>query len=842
MKSFILKYKNTLSIFLISFSLYFILGIIFTHYFGSYKYWSVILDSDCPRVFGDLSIVDYNHQRVMVHPLFVIIFQPLVKILDVFINDPSITIVIIQSIIASISLILINKLIKKITNKKNIQILGTILFAFNLGQIIYSSIVETYIYAQLFLCLLWYFVYCKIDKKMRVRDYAILIALGIGSLAVTITNFMQFIIALVFLILLNKNVNKKIVKFILVIIAPIGLSIILSEIQHKIWPSAPNFFIGNIMDFFYGTSQESLYIDLNINFKSILNILNTLFAHQFGIVDISLASYGKYLKFNFNILSSMVSVILFITLIIALFIFFKKEVRNLDKHKFLIALLLTLIFNIILHIFYGNETTFLYICHFNFIFLLIIIYLLNYFNLLKSKRLLVGICALVILLAIRFITIIFINYFEIFNLVRYYRMLPFIIFFISTSIFLIITIKKIYIKIILIILLFLILAFSWYKLNDKINCQKDSCTEFEVYQESLNEYEYQLKEMRSIFGVRSYNDSNEDLNIFFFGMGDREKFVYKNGNLINIKNQETILTFDYVIELIIPNEYTVLLEDKFGNIHKIFENEYGIYYSNNGETLAIDESDEAIVLPEFEKHKYSELLKVLHQEILFNIDNQIPKPNLFYYDSAQYRGTMMASMVLEYTANINLLIPWIEKIDNIYDGSQSKNSKNADNLGELLYIIGATGVDRNDLVKEILEEIDNLKQDDGLIKSKTDNFNQTYYPTIVALYGAKKLGIDLDLNVPKIDDGYAKLTWYSDFIIQSSKTINQNKYPYLNWAFYHYSGDGKLYILNEIYPLSYEYVDSKVNSECFISSHYCQNTVLTHMWSAAEMFLLLSSY
>ena len=176
----------------------------------------------------------------------------------------------------------------------------------------------------------------------------------------------------------------------------------------------------------------------------------------------------------------MVSVILFITLIIALFIFFKKEVRNLDKHKFLIALLLTLIFNIILHIFYGNETTFLYICHFNFIFLLIIIYLLNYFNLLKSKRLLVGICALVILLAIRFITIIFINYFEIFNLVRYYRMLPFIIFFISTSIFLIITIKKIYIKIILIILLFLILAFSWYKLNDKINCQKHSGTEFEV--------------------------------------------------------------------------------------------------------------------------------------------------------------------------------------------------------------------------------------------------------------------------------------------------------------------------------------------------------------------------
>lgn len=44
--------------------------------------------------------------------------------------------------------------------------------------------------------------------------------------------------------------------------------------------------------------------------------------------------------------------------------------------------------------------------------------------------------------------------------------------------------------------------------------------------------------------------------------------------------------------------------------------------------------------------------------------------------------------------NIDLLKNWVKSIDGIYDYQRASNLKEADNLGELLYIIGASKVKR----------------------------------------------------------------------------------------------------------------------------------------------------
>ena len=125
-----------------------------------------------------------------------------------------------------------------------------------------------------------------------------------------------------------------------------------------------------------------------------------------------------------------------------------------------------------------------------------------------------------------------------------------------------------------------------------------------------------------------------------------------------------------------------------------------------------------------------------------------------------------------------------------------------------------------------------------------DGLEQKYYPTVLAIFGAKKLGITLALVVPQYDDSYAKLTWYSDYRVATDMNVTSKYFPYLNWAFYHYSPYTTLYILNETYPLSYEADETdseiKIDSECFISEYYCEEKVyLSHMWHASEMFLLL---
>ena len=100
------------------------------------------------------------------------------------------------------------------------------------------------------------------------------------------------------------------------------------------------------------------------------------------------------------------------------------------------------------------------------------------------------------------------------------------------------------------------------------------------------------------------------------------------------------------------------------------------------------------------------------------------------------------------------------------------------------------------------------------------------------------------MKIPEKDDGYAKLTWYYDNKIASNNNIESKYFPYLNWAFYHYSPYTPLYVLDEIYPLSYEADETNSNiiieNECFVSEYYCKEKVyLAHMWHASEMFLFL---
>ena len=196
-----LKIENKkLILFLLSFFLlYFILGIAFSYYYNTANYWSVSFDMDCPRVLGDLSIPNFNHYRVSVHPLFVILFQPLVLLLNIFMSNSIISIIFIQSILATFSVYLFFKIIYKITNNKYKSIALSTLFGLSSGQIIFTTQIETYIYAQFFLLLMWYFFLIKFDKDFKNIDYIILIILGVLSLSVTITNFAQFVIALFFM-------------------------------------------------------------------------------------------------------------------------------------------------------------------------------------------------------------------------------------------------------------------------------------------------------------------------------------------------------------------------------------------------------------------------------------------------------------------------------------------------------------------------------------------------------------------------------------------------------------------------------------------------------------------
>jgi hypothetical protein len=66
---------------------------------------------------------------------------------------------------------------------------------------------------------------------------------------------------------------------------------------------------------------------------------------------------------------------------------------------------------------------------------------------------------------------------------------------------------------------------------------------------SLQKYRQQLNDLRNEFRVYEM----PDVKFFLFGMGNRTKILYKDGNLINAITGKTIKEWKFKSETIVPN-------------------------------------------------------------------------------------------------------------------------------------------------------------------------------------------------------------------------------------------------------------------------------------------------
>ena len=162
---------------------------------------------------------------------------------------------------------------------------------------------------------------------------------------------------------------------------------------------------------------------------------------------------------------------------------------------------------------------------------------------------------------------------------------------------------------------------------------------------------------------------------FLFGMGHRQKYVYKCGQLINKNTNNVLFSWEYTSEEFLYDEYTVILHLDDGSIIKLYENEEGFFVDNK----CIEKSH--INLPDFKEYKYSKALKILHHEVLISFNGNIPVPNIYVYDKAWYRDGAMMALVLNETGNIDLLRDWALSITELYDKNNAGNCE-PDNLGQ----------------------------------------------------------------------------------------------------------------------------------------------------------------
>lgn len=366
----------------------------------------------------------------------------------------------------------------------------------------------------------------------------------------------------------------------------------------------------------------------------------------------------------------------------------------------------------------------------------------------------------------------------------------------------------------------------------------------EVALHDLNKYRTELDSFRHLT-TDPYKLPN--IHFFQFGMGNRTKILYKNGILLNSRTGDTLEKWDVKSEVIIPYNYMVYLKTKQNDVLLIKEDSAGVWIFDKSKKRSISGTSAKVTLPNFENFRYPTIMKVLHHEILINIVDGKPLPNLFAYNNPWRRDGAMVAMCLKATGNLDQIKSWVLSITDPFDRNNAGESE-ADNLGQTLYLLSLFVDKSNPMVNKILEEAKKYEFTDSkgiYIKGRSDFHETPVYQTKWMKFGLKQFALPDKYTIPKMKDNYSSLFWwdYKSHYVAGTEDANDKKfYPYLGWASDHFHGNLTSPISDRDYPLTWEIQASQANYAGMskIDTTYTSQKIATpHTWHSAEIFLYL---
>ena len=395
------KNKNTIFCLLV-FLLYLILSV------GIIKY-NIITKSDInflgidePRVLNDMFNVTgdrINHYRTKVHPLFLLLVQPLLYIIKGFVHDLGVTVAIGQSIAGITIIFCVYHILKYLKVDYLTVMLLTTILSISFSQIMFVSNPESFIWGGMTTALCWLFVISQIDYPDKVfssRLLALFIFVGVLCFGVTITNYIHFIFALVFILrIVSFSIKEKIYLFIKTNFLCLGIATLLNVLQYISWRHETELWVKQFYVIFvqklihiFGTEiktvfpfysdishasfEEARYMDFTVSLSKLSALLDQVLNSSILSRPLTITGLGtKYHTVFFDgfypgadVLLGVFFAVLFLS---CLFFCFKRAEQNSSDYKLLQLLITTFALNILLHFVYGFHESFMYTPHFLFI-------------------------------------------------------------------------------------------------------------------------------------------------------------------------------------------------------------------------------------------------------------------------------------------------------------------------------------------------------------------------------------------------------------------------------------------------------------------------------------------
>lgn len=368
-------------------------------------------------------------------------------------------------------------------------------------------------------------------------------------------------------------------------------------------------------------------------------------------------------------------------------------------------------------------------------------------------------------------------------------------------------------------------------------------------QQSLDAYRANLDSLRREWPTRR---ELPKMKFFLFGMGNRRKMVYQNGTLFDARTGEVIRQWKMIQDFILPADYTVMVQDGKGRWTMIRENGTGVLVDDGKGKAYLTRAP--VRLPTFRGKKYAPVLRVLHHDVLVNVVDGKPVPNLFVYQKPWLRDGAMMAMVLKATGNLDLLRDWILDLRDPFDRN-NRGIAEADNPGQALFLASLVADKAHPVVAAAIDSAKRFekKAADGsvFLDGKTDYAPHPVYQTKWMKFGLQALGLPDPYRIPKLYDSYSSLFWW-DFKAEHvpATSVGGKKfdaqsgqdYPYLVWAEDHFYGERRGTLGNLDYPLTWESKASEANYaglSVLDPALVSLKIAAPHTWHAAELFLLL---
>jgi hypothetical protein len=348
------------------FALYFILGIKLSQVTGYNVDQDIFFGADhLEPVWG---WVDYHKGD---HPLLLLFVVPITKFLNIFTPSKLHCVLIVNAFFGALGTLLAFFCFRQLTRQFVQSILLATLFGLSASQLIFSSIPESYSLSACSIIITYLlFLVCLQHKKMYLGLW---ILAGILTLGVVVTDFIQTFICFTITLFAVERERRKIYILVRYIVTVFLVVFLLNKLQ-KYFLGGQIFVDPQVYLYEKQFLKPLLFSQPLFVFKEIIkNFFLINFIAPFPYIlrtasNIPVLSFcNTPLKFTmFGLFGIMLGIILIVRKI------FEKRYMQFERF-FLTAISLSVLANVLIHIFFNINETFLYTCNFSFPALLLLL-------------------------------------------------------------------------------------------------------------------------------------------------------------------------------------------------------------------------------------------------------------------------------------------------------------------------------------------------------------------------------------------------------------------------------------------------------------------------------------